>query len=409
MAAIWFSLATISSFTKLLLLMLCICGIGYYCFAIYSTLTFRRQAIPEKSGFCPPVSILKPLCGVEPTTYQNLASFCRQDYPEYQIIFAVRNLADPSIKVVEQLLADLPNVDIELALGDRAVGTNPKVNNLINAVQFAKHDILFIADSDILVEPNYLKSVVQPFQEPSVGVVTCLYRSLAKGCAASLEAIAIATNLISNVLAARQLREINFALGATIAIRRSVLDEIGGFQSVVDYLADDYQLGYLPTQTGYRVSLSRYVVTHVLSATTMRDSFLRQTRWNQAIRASDPAGYVGLIFTHGFVLSLGFLYITGGSWQGWLLAALALGCKLFLAWIVGIDLLEDSATQKGWWLLPICDCISFGLWCAGLVENTVIWRGQQFQVSAAGKLIAISTQDYISSSNLPNWTETEES
>jgi ceramide glucosyltransferase len=382
----------ILSFTEFALLMLCVGGIGYYCFSIYSTWTFQHQPALKRDDFCPPVSLLKPLCGADQMTYQCLASFCQQDYPEYQIIFSVHDPYDPSIQIVEQLRADFPKVDLHLMISHNQLGMNPKIKHLIDAVSLVKHDIVCISDSDVLVGSNYLESIVQPFQCPKAGVVTCLYRSLSKGWVAALEAISTATYFMSNILTARQLREINFAMGATIAIRRSVLNEIGGLSAIADYLADDYQLGYLPAQLGYQIVLSRYIVTHVLDQTSFKDSIYRQIRWNRGIRVCDSAGYTALIFTYGSVLSLGFLWVTGGSGAGWLVFSLAVLSRLCLAWIMGVHLLEDAASRKKWWLSPVCDCISFALWGAGFIGNTIAWREHRFRLLKTGKLTSLQSE-----------------
>ncbi len=184
------------------------------------------------------------------------------------------------MSVVKQIIADFPHVDISLVISDRTIGTNLKVSNLANAVTQAKYPFLVLADSDISVGSDYLQQVIQPMQQESVGVVTCLYRPVVRGWVAILEAVGIATEYHTGVLVARKLEGMKFALGPTIAIRKTVLEAIGGFTAIADYLADDFQLGYLPTQIGYQVVLSEYIINHAIATESLTDLIQRQTRWN---------------------------------------------------------------------------------------------------------------------------------
>ncbi|MFM8008609.1 MAG: glycosyltransferase, partial [Dolichospermum sp.] len=197
------------------------------------------------------------------------------------------------------LIQQFPEIDISLVVKDYIIGANLKISNLANAVTSAKYDILVIADSDIRVCSQYLKTVIQPLQDEKVGVVTCLYRSTAQGIATILEAICTATDFQPSILVSKQLEGIKFALGSTIVIRKTTLAKIGGFAAVADYLADDYQLGYLPAQVGDKVVLSNYIVEHGLGHSSLLDSINRQIRWARCIRVSRPGGYIGLIFTFG--------------------------------------------------------------------------------------------------------------
>ncbi|MDP8964124.1 MAG: glycosyltransferase, partial [Cyanobacteriota bacterium] len=248
-----------------LLLILSLSAVLFYCNAIYAGLAYLRSPYPSDGDFQPPVTILKPICGLDRDAYENLASFCQQDYPDYQIIFAVLESEDPAIELVHKIIHYFPNLDIQLVVGDTCpelsqctIGTNRKVINLTNAAPLAKHDILLIADSDIRVGADYLQRVVQPLEQANVGVVTCPYRSSAQGWVTILEAIGTATDFHAGVLVSQQLEGIKFALGSTIVIRKDVLDEIGGFSAIADYLADDFQLGNLPARLGYKVVLSNY-------------------------------------------------------------------------------------------------------------------------------------------------------
>ena len=382
-----------------LLLLLSLSAIAYYGYAIYAANKFFAHSPVYDEAFHPAVSILRPICGIDSKTYQNLASFCQQEYPEYQIIFGVQDPQDPSMEVVRQLIKDFANLDIQVTASLYSFGANRKVSNLAHAVTKAKYDILLLADSDVRVEPDYLRRVIQPLSDPAVGVVTCLYRSIAQGWVTTVEALSTPTEFLPGVLVSTALEGIKFAMGQTIVIRRSVLEEIGGFAAIADYLADDFQLGFLPTQAGYKVVLSDYLIDHVMPQSEIAESIHRQTRWLVGIRASRPWGYIGLIFTHGTVTSLLFLLATGGSVLGWSVLSVAWVMRLAMAWFVGIRCLGDPVAQKLFWLVPLRDGISFVLWGYSLIGNTVEWRDRQFRLTRSGKLIALNP-------NLPEQVKT---
>lgn len=372
------------------LFILCISATLFYFYGIYAAIAFFNQRRTVDGKFHPVVTILKPICGLDHDTYNNWASFCQQDYPDYQIIFCVRDRQDPCIKVVQKIIQQFPNLDINLVVSDRIIGANLKVSNLANAVAIAKHEILVIADSDIRVGKDYLQRVIQPLQDARVGVVTCLYRSPTQGWVTTLEAIKTATDFHPGVLVSHQLEGIEFALGATIVIRKQVLEKIGGFEAIADYLADDFQLGNLPAKAGYKVVLSDYIVEHVLANSTFIDSLHRQIRWARCIRFSRPCGYSALLFTHGTVTSLLFLLATGGSVIGWTVLAIVWVMRLIIAWVVGVKILNDAVTKKLLWIIPLYDLLYFMIWCCGLVGGTIEWRGQHLKLIKGGKIAPIS-------------------
>lgn len=372
-----------------LLLLLCLSAIWFYCYSIYAAIDFFGRPNPIDPDFHPPITILKPICELDSDAYENLASFCQQDYPEYQIIFGVRDRLDPSVEVVKKIINNFPDINIRLVVSDRTIGTNLKVSNLANAAAEAKYSILLIADSDIRVGPDYLRRVIQPMGDPTVGVVTCLYRSLPQGWMATIEALWISTEFHPGVLVARSLEGMKFALGSTIVIKKAVIEAIGGFLAIADYLADDFQLGNLPTQAGYKVVLSDYVVDHVLATQTLTDLIHRQIRWACCKRISRPWGYLGLIFTHGTATSLLFLIATKGSMLGWAVAGIILFTRLAMGWIVGVRSLKDPVAKKFLWLVPLRDLMSFALWCYSFIGNTIEWRGQRMKLTTGGKLVPI--------------------
>ncbi|WP_404791070.1 bacteriohopanetetrol glucosamine biosynthesis glycosyltransferase HpnI [Altericista sp. CCNU0014] len=364
----------------------CVVSFWFYLYAAYIGLMCFKQSEPTNSDYHPPISILKPLCGPDADAYAKLSSFCQQAYPIYQIIFGVRDPADPAIAVVEKLIADFPQVDIRLVADDRILGNNLKVSNIANIEPYAHHEFLLIADSDIKVGPSYLQRLVQPMQDRNVGLVTCLYRSQATNPIAAFEALSISTDFHPSVLVARQLGWMKFAMGSSILIRRSVLNAIGGFKAIADHLADDFMLGNLTTQAGYRVALSDYVVDHTLETPTFIDLIEHQTRWNRCTRSSNFTGYLGLFFSHGVMLSLVLVALTRGVAWSWAVFGLILAARLFAAWAVGVRCLEDPVVAKFLWLVPLRDLLSFGLWVYGLAGDRVVWRDQQFCLLKGGKL-----------------------
>lgn len=377
----------ISQFILWIPLLLCLTAVIYYCLAIYSTLDFLKQKISIDPEFHPPITILKPICGLDKNAYENLASFCRQDYPNYQIIFGIQDWYDPGIDVVKQLILDFPSIDIEFIISDRTVGQNLKVSNLANAAVLAKHSILLSSDSDVKVKPDYLMAVVQPFQNPTVGVVTCLYRCCSQGWISIFQALGISTEYSPTVLVSRKLAGMTFGMGATLILRRSVLEEIGGFAAVADYLHDDFLLGNRSHQQGHQVVLSNYVVEHELATETLAGFFKQLIRWNRSIRFSHPWGYLGQIFTFGTVTSLLFLLATEGSTLGWSVLAIVWLFRLMMAWMVGVTALQDSVVKRYWWLVPLSDLVRFGLWCVSFVGNTIEWRGRRLQLMKDGRIV----------------------
>ncbi|WP_016950730.1 bacteriohopanetetrol glucosamine biosynthesis glycosyltransferase HpnI [Anabaena sp. PCC 7108] len=365
----------------------CLSAVLFYCYGIYAAIAFRRFSYPVNPEFHPPLTILKPLCGLDAETYTNLASFCQQYYPQYQIVFGVRDFIDPCIEIIEKLIQQFPNVDISLVVNDEIMGTNLKVSNLANAFTTAKHDILVIADSDIRVDKNYLQQIIQPLRDPGVGVVTCLYRSLAQGWVARLDAIGTATDFHAGVLVSNQLEGIKFALGSTIVIRQQVLEKIGGFEAIADYLADDFQLGHLSAQAGYQVLLSNYIVDHVLDTSSLKDTIKRQIRWARCIRVSRPWGYLGLVFTYGTVFSLLLLITSGGSIFAWTTLVITWGMRLVMAWVVGVKVLHDPVAKKFLWLIPFRDLLHFFIWCYSFFGSTIEWRKQRMKLTHEGKLV----------------------
>ncbi len=373
-------------------------SIVYYIISVVAGLLWfadRRRQRALGFSYAPPATIFKPVRGADAEAYENFASFLRQDYPEYQIVFGVREENDPAIPTIRRLIADFPERDVELVISSSEFGHNAKVSNLQNMYAKAKHDLLLIADSDIRVGPDYLRRVVAPLrprtEEPQVGMVTCLYRGAnAKTFAGLLENIGVSSTFAPDVCSARALEGVKFAFGSTIAMRRELLERMGGFPALADYLADDFLLGDFAAKEGLEVVLSDCVVEHVSAPDSFAAMLKRQLRWARTVRVSRPWGYRGMILTHGVATaSLATLAWGFSAFALWLLAATILA-RLLPLFVVGVYGLKDRTLARYFWLAPIRDLIAFGVWAASLVGDEIEWRGSKFRVTRGGKLSPIT-------------------
>jgi ceramide glucosyltransferase len=374
---------------------ICLLAAAYNLFACFAARAFFARKTDRDDGLRPPVTILKPLRGVDRDAYDNFASFCRQSYPRYQVIFGADESDGPAIAIARRIANDFPHIDVRVVVKPPGGAANPKVGNLAAMLSEAEHALLLISDSDIRVDPNYLAAMVQPLANPRVGVVTCLYRSQAVGFAGTLAGLGLSTDGQPSVLAAIELEKIGLsrfgsavgAMGSGILIRSAVLREVGGFDAIADFLADDYLLGSLPAKAGYRVALSSAVVEHRLGKSTLAGLIQNQMRWNRGIRATRPGGYAGLIFTHGVAASLLLLVLSGGSLAALVPAFLALGSRLAMVWFVVVRCLDDSVARRALWLVPLRDLLGFALWVGGFFGSTIVWRGNRFRLGEGGKLL----------------------
>jgi ceramide glucosyltransferase len=363
------------------LLLLALASFAYYVVAIIAALRFFRAPEAAASNFTPPLSILKPVYGLDRETYQNYASFCVQDYPDYEILFCVSDDRDPAIPVIAELARNFPERKIRLIVGSEPLGVSDKVNKLCRMVREAAHEIVVVSDSDVRVEPQYLRVIAAPFRDPTIGAVTCLYRGLTDdSLAANLEAIGNSTDFTAGVLVAWMLGDVNFTLGATMATTKARLDEIGGFESLVDHFSDDYELGNRIAARGHRVELNTFPVSIAYPHQTLGDAFRHQLRWNLSIRYSRPAGHLGLIFTQGLpwaLLAALFAPSAAGA------VALVLGYLVlrgFSAWIIGVAGMRDTLVRQKMELLPLRDAFAFVVWVVSFFPQRIHWRGQEFYV-----------------------------
>jgi ceramide glucosyltransferase len=375
-------------------------------------LAARRAPLPS---FAPGVSILKSLKGLDPGMIEAFRSHCAQSYAgEFELLFGVSTLSDPAASAVEQLKREFPSHSIQLILCPNRLGTNGKVSTLAQLVPHARHNFLLINDSDITVSSRYLERVMAHFATcqgttsvvpkmrghemgalasagissataelanlQPVGLVTALYRGRAHRTFPSrLEALGIATDFQAGVLLSKMIEGgLHYGLGSTLAVSREALDKIGGFAPLVDYLADDYELGARVARAGYRIALSAEVVETAVPAYGWRGFIDHQLRWARTVRDARPWGYAGLIFTHGLAWALLNVLASGLSPVSLWLLALSFFLRLSVAMMVGAEVLADHQVLPSLWLLPLRDLVAMGIWAAGFAGNTIVWRGERF-------------------------------
>jgi ceramide glucosyltransferase len=387
---------------EVLTTVLAVAGMGYFVAAMVAARAFLRSRRTPLPAFAPGVSILKSLKGIDPGMIDGFRSHCRQTYTgEFELLFGVSSLDDPAVAAVELLRQDFPHRSIRLIECPLRLGTNGKVSTLTQLAEHARYDFLLINDSDITVSPRYLERVMAHFAPPpedpgkptlskapaKVGLVTTLYRGRAHGTLPSrLEALGIATDFQAGVLLSKMIEGgLHYGLGSTLAVSREALDRIGGLITLVDYLADDYELGARVDRAGYRVELSAEVVETAIPAYGWRGFADHQLRWSRTVRDSRPWGYVGLIFTHGLGWALLNVLASGLSPLSLWLLCLSFFLRLTLAMMVGAEVLGDHQVLPRLWLLPLRDLAAMGIWVAGFAGNTIVWRGHRF-VLHGGKL-----------------------
>ncbi len=370
----------------------CLSSSAYYLICLWSAAGFirRRNASTASpiSGAFPPVSILKPLKGIDPEIYEAFRSHCLQNYPEHEIIFGVSDPADPAVASVEQLRREFPDAQINLVVCPDILGTNVKVSNLEQMVQSARYEHLLVNDSDIRVAPDYLQKVIAPMLREDIGMVTCLYRGFpASTLGSHLEALGISTDFAGGVLVAQQIEGgLHFGLGSTLAFRRRDLDRIGGFRAIVDFLADDYELGRRIADLGLRLVLCEAVVETHLPAYDFGGFLSHQIRWARGVRDARLGGFIGLVSTFGLMWSLLAVLAAPATPWSWALLAAVLLLRFAAAFAVGKSVLQDSRLLGQLWLLPMRDLIAVGVWIASFAGHTVTWRGEKFELRK-GRLI----------------------
>jgi ceramide glucosyltransferase len=354
----------------------------YYLIAIFSAWHFFRVSAkqnPASSNFMPPVSILKPVRGLDPDVYENFASFCRQDYPEYEIVFCVGDSTDPVLSVIEKIVHDFPQCKIRVLFGSGRVATNDKVAKLARLTSEAQYEHLVINDSDVRAEPGYLRTVIAPLADPKVGAVTCFYAPTEeKTLVQHLQSAGMLSDFYAGILVAWQLDGVKFALGPTIVTTRTHLAEFGGYQAIENRPADDLLVGRLIAEQGYEVKLLSYSVLTVADYDSMRDLFNKRLRWIVVMRHMRPWGHLGLIFTLGLPWALAAvavqptLAVAAGYLGGYFVT------RSTMTWLIGHWGLKHRVTWEKYALIPLWDAMATLIWLVSFTRSTIMWRSYKY-------------------------------
>lgn len=363
--------------------------LAYYVFAIRTARRFSRRPPRPDNPSPPRVSILKPVRGLDPGAYERYASFCRQDYPDYEVLFGVADADDPSIPAIRRVIDDLPHVAIRLICPVPQDGLNAKMSIVRRLAADARNDLLVVADSDVWAAPSLLARIAAPFVDPRVGLVTCLYRgdATAPTFAADFEALGIAAEFMPGVLVAERVEGIRFALGAVMAAPRARVAEIGGFDALLDCCADDFELGRRIAARGFDVRLADVVVSTACAPETFAAFLRHELRWAVTQRHSRPSAWLGkVVLTAGLPwCAAAALVAPSGSIAASYIAAYIV-LRIGVAWAVGVGVLRDAVVRRRWWLLPVLDAILLAVSLAALVTRRIEWRGRTF-VLDRGRLL----------------------
>ena len=355
----------------------------YYFLVLYSTLEFFSSAHKESrhaASFTPPVSCLKPVRGLDVEAYENFASFCRQDYPEYEVLFCVDE-TDPAVGVIQKLMRDFPERSIRLLYGSCRDAINDKVARLVRLVGEAQYDMLVISDADVRVQPDYLRAVVQPFRDSKVGGATCLYVSTEEtSFIQRLHAIGMSSDFFAGIMVAWKLDGVKFAFGQTIVARRQSLADFGGYQAIENRPADDLLVGRLIAEQGYEVKLLPHTVEAVADFASMRDLMDKRVRWMTVMRGMRPWGHLGLIFTWGLPWALVAVAVhpTAAVALAYLGGYMAL--RIAMTWLIGIRGMKEAGLWSKMPLIPLWDATAFFIWLISFARKTIRWRGIDYHI-----------------------------
>jgi ceramide glucosyltransferase len=365
----------------------------YYLIALFSSWQFfRRTGRPNAADqtFTPPVSNLKPIRGLDPDAYENFASFCQQDYPDYELLFCVGEEDDPVVPILQKLAHDFPERRIRVLFGSGGKGSNDKVVKLARLVSEAQHEVVVISDSDVRVQPDYLRTVVAPLADPKVGAATCFYVPIEeKTLAENLQTIGMFSDFYAGILVARQLDGVKFALGPTIATTRTRLAGFGGYGAIDNRPADDLLVGRLIAEQGYEVQLLPYTILTVADYQSMRDLLHKRLRWIVVMRHMRPWGHLGLLLTQGLPWSLLAIAIhpSAGVVLGYLGTYFVLRCAM--TWMVGIWGLKQKVLWKKLGLIPVWDALAFIIWLTSFARNSIRWRDGEYYIRE-GRLVPVT-------------------
>jgi ceramide glucosyltransferase len=370
------------------ILLMVVAGSIVYCALTMVAARRYLAAKPVPPAFREPVSVLKPLSGAEDQLEANLRTFFTQAYSDYEILFAVRYDSDPAVAVIEKLRGEHPAVPVRLIVTGEPPYPNAKVYSLDLMKSAARHELLVMSDSDIRATPEMLSTIAAEFADTRVGLATCPYRAVpGRGIWPALEAIGMNTQFLGGVLVARMLEGMKFALGPTIAARKSVLDQMGGFDRLKDYLAEDFVMGKFAGELGHKVLLSSYIIEHHIGSQDLAANLKHRLRWARSTRRSRPSGYVGELFMMPLPPAL-LLWVWAPRF--WPVVAMAAVARAASAWACAGWVLRDRLTARRWWLLPLQDALAFGIWVAGFFGNHIVWRGRKYKLHRDGRFESVS-------------------
>ena len=374
----------------LVILLALLAGCLVYCVLIVFAARRYLAVRPPALRAPVPISILKPLAGDDEGLEENLRSFFEQDYPEFEILCAVQDAGDPALAVFEKLKTAYPGVRARSIITGEAPYSNAKVFSLDRMTAASRYDLLVMSDSDIRVTRDMLSAVAAEFQDPGLGLTTCPYRAVpGRGFWSALEAIGMNTEFLAGILAARMIEGMKFAVGPTIVARKQVLAEIGGFDRLKDYLAEDFVMGKFAAEQGHGVGLSSYVIEHRIGSQQFLPNARHRLRWRRSTRRSRPRGYIGEVFTHPLPLSLLLVAFYPGWWP---MLALTGAFRAAAARAVAGQVLHDPLCARRWYLIPLQDVASFLFWIAGFFGNTITWRGRKYYLFADGRFELVNSR-----------------
>jgi ceramide glucosyltransferase len=360
-------------------------GIVYSLLSILAAWQYLARRPPALKSI-EPISILKPLAGLDLDLESHLRTFFEQDYAAFEILFAVRSGDDPAAQVVSKLQKQYPDIPTRLIVTGEPPYPNAKVYSLDRMLAAAANDLVVMSDSDIHVTPDLLRTVGAEFQDPHVGVATCPYRAVpGPSFWSRLETTGMNADFWASALVARMIEGVRFAVGPTIVARRSVLESIGGFDCLKDYLAEDFVMGQFAAEAGHGVILSSYVIDHHIDSVTLRQSVAHRLRWVRSTRRSRPMGYVGQLFTMPLPLALVLFFVRPGWWP---VLVMAIGIRSLAAYTVSARVLK---ARLNWLLLPVEDLAGFCFWLAGFFGNTISWRGRRYRLFSDGRFELIAS------------------
>lgn len=382
----------IAAYFRYSLLVIALFPFIYYLIAIYCSWRFFRRApagepptMATGDSFLPPVSILKPIRGSDPGAYENFASFCRQDYPNYELVFCVHDRNDPVLPILDELRRNFPDRPIRVLYGSGRNAANDKVAKLARLVAEAQHEVVVINDSDVRVERDYLRTLVAPLATEMVGAVTCFYVPILEmGIVDSIQSIGMFSDFYAGILVARYLDGVRFALGTTIATTRTHLSSFGGYEAIENRPADDMLVGRLIAEQGYEVELLPYTIATVADYHSLSDLFHKRLRWMVVMRHMRPWGHLGLIFTLGLPWAIAALAVHPTAAVAAAYSGAYLLLRTLMTWLIGIHGLKQQSLWKKLPLIPVWDAIACGIWLLSFTRNTIRWRNVEYSIRDGG-------------------------